>query len=103
MGTGGIFPAFLDKDLPEKERASSLMGHAGGLATIAGCLTKNPTLKALGLLAYMGRLHAEGNGNSVQQPDDFGNYYDAGGVKRDAETERRVDEMTNRVLGAGWY
>jgi hypothetical protein len=100
------FPDFMNPDLPAKERAGSLMGHAAGLTGAAAIIKRNPALATLGatlgLLAYMNRLHGEGNGTPVQQ-DDFGNYYGPGAVTRDAETDRRVDEMTDRVINAGWY
>lgn len=57
-------PDFLNLDLPAKERASSLMGHAAGLTGAAGLLTRNPVIATLGatlgLLSYMINCTARG-------------------------------------------
>ena len=92
----------------EKERNAKLKAALGGLA-IAGSVHPHPAVRtvAWGLDAMLGtnEFHSawDNGDNFPNQPDDFGNYYGADGMKREAEADRKVDEMTNRIINARWY
>lgn len=90
-----------------RARANKLgawLGFAAATIGAAHPTTRIPSA-ALGTMLAIQQLHSEyDKGETVpNQPDDFGNYYGTDGVKRDAEADGKVDEITNRVINARWY
>jgi hypothetical protein len=94
-----------DEDRARDVRIPSLLEWLPFLAT----LSSDPTVRSVGTTAgamslMAGNYRAFDNGERApNQPDDFGNYYGANEKKLDAEMGRRMDEMTDRVIKAGWY